>query len=182
MDKINSINFTGIKNIARAEFIRNDSTAKSISMVLSDDFRGNDLSDFYSAIEKITSNKSHYQNPIGSDLLNIECQEEKTAKRIYINGKYIEPNDKNLPLFSYIGKLTKKIASMADKEMIVNQDYIYNEADEALIFGTKISENLPDFLTPDKYMPNFFDRSGVKTMAKKVNNFVQKIMNNYFNV
>ena len=183
MDK-NNISFTGIRNIGQAQFLRasDNTVCKSLSMVLSNDVKGKDLEDFNSVIAKITNNKPYYKNSISEDILNIECQEQDKIKKIYINGKYIEPNDKNLPIFSYIGKLTKKILAMHDNDMVVNKDYIDNVADDALVYGTKISAGLPDFLRPEQYMPQFFEQDAVKKTTSFVNKFLQKIMNNYFNI
>lgn len=183
MDKISNVNFTGIRNIARVEFKRtNDVVSKSLSMVLKDDVNGKDLTEFNSVIKKITDTTSHYKNNVNPDVLNIECGKYGKLKSLYINGKYIEANDKNLPVFSYLGKLTKKISAMPDKNFYIDKDYLMTEADEALIHGVKMSENLPDFIKTKEFIKQFFEVSYVKKTAKDINNFIQNLMNKYFNI
>ncbi|MFQ8626748.1 MAG: hypothetical protein ACLSA2_10005 [Candidatus Gastranaerophilaceae bacterium] len=40
-----------------------------------------------------------------------------------MNGKQVDVNDKNLPIFTYLAKVSKRIAGMPDKNFVVNEDY-----------------------------------------------------------
>ena len=99
---------------------------------------------------------------------------------VAVNGELLEVNDKNLPVFSYISKLTRKISSMSDKNMVVDNDYKDYVADEALIYGAKISGNLPSNVSRLNVISQFFEKDKVKASAQHVNDFIQNIMNRYF--
>ena len=180
MDKINNVSFTGIRNIAWTEFSRKAPTvSKSLSMVLRDDFTGKDLTEFRNVIKKVTDTPSKFNNEISSEILNIEGG-GRFPDGVAVNGELLEVNDKNLPVFSYISKLTRKISSMSDKNMVVDNDYRDYVADEALIYGAKISGNLPSNVSRLNVISQFFEKDKVKASAQHVNDFIQNIMNRYF--
>lgn len=183
MDKINNVSFTGIRNIAGMEFSRKAPTvSKSLSMVLRDDFDGKDLTEFRNVIKKVTDTPSKFNNEISSEILNIECISGggRFPDGVAVNGELLEVNDKNLPVFSYISKLTRKIGSMPDKNMVIDNDYRDYVADEALIYGAKISGNLPSNVSRLNFINQFFEKDNVKASAQHVNDFIQNIMNRYF--
>lgn len=67
MDKINNISFTGIKNVAGCQFQRNrQSFSTALSMCLTDDVNGKDLSEFHSMIKKLQ------QNQISSSIITVQ--------------------------------------------------------------------------------------------------------------
>ncbi len=183
MDKINNVSFTGIRNIAWAEFSRQAPTvSKSLSMVLRDDFNGKDLTEFRNVIKKVTDTPSKFNNEISSEILNIECVSGggRFEDGVFVNNELLEVNDKNLPVFSYISKLTRKISSIHDKDMIVDNDYRDYVADEALIYGARISDKLPSNVSRLNFISQFFEKDKVKASAQQVNDFIQNIMNRYF--
>mgnify|MGYP001667812547 FL=1 len=183
MDKISNVSFTGIRNIAWAEFSRREPTvSKSLSMVLRDDFNGKDLTEFSNVIKKVTDTPKKFKNEISPEILNIECisGEGRFSDAVAVNGEILEVNDKNLPVFSYIAKMTRKIGSMSDKNMVVDNDYKNYVADESLIYGAKISDNLPSNLDRLNLINQFFEKDKVKVAAQQVNDFIQNIMNKYF--
>lgn len=151
-------------------------------MVLNDDYNGKDLSDCLAMLRKIEYKKNDYSNINGDNILNIECTDVEGKKYVFLNGKYVEPNDKNLPFFSYVARLTKKIASMDSNNMSVSQDYIASNIDKTLIYGKDLKKSASNYDEFKKMIPLFFDPQVVKHTARQFNNFVQKIMNNYFGV
>ena len=182
MDKINNISFTGIRNIGFIEFSKNFtiglSKHKSLSMVLSDDFNGKDLTEFLDVIKKIPRTQTGYLHQSSKNMLNIECATLNGEKLLSVNGRAIEVNDEHLPMFSYIARLTKKIAAMKDKDIVVNKTYKEYEAENALVYGENIiaPESNPSFFD------NFFEHSAIKDGAKRVNEFIQSVMNKYFGI
>lgn len=185
MDNINNINFTGIKNIEWVEFSRKPPTvSKSLSMVLSDDFSGNDLSEFKSVINKVTPDFDKFKNNISKEIINIECISGcgQLKDTLCLNGKELNVTDENLPIFTYIAKITKKIGSLTDKNFIVNEDYKDFVANDSLIYGIKFTDNIPSNISRVNLFNQFFEKDKVKISAHQVNDFIQNIMNKYFEV
>lgn len=180
MDKVNNINFTGIRNIGSMQFQREGrKVAKNISMTLHDDIYGKDLQEFTEILKKI--NGGRYKNGEYPHLLNVECQSTMDGHRfLSVNNVILEEKDKNLPMFSYIAKLTRKISEMPKENMIVNNDYKEIAGRETLISGN-IIENY-DKLVEDGTIEKIFNEDWVKDAAKKVNNFISKMMNAYFDI
>lgn len=189
MDKISNMNFTGISNIAGVRFSRKENTiSRSLSMVLSDDFSGKDFEEFKSIISKITKNPDDYSNPILPDILNIECYSKKKSNSayknsIFINGKKLAVNDNNLPIFSYIALLSKKIIAFNDKNFKVNDDYKKYFANDAIIYGISIDKSSFQRNIDKTKLINFsFNPESVKNTSQYINDFVQDLMNRYFGV
>lgn len=182
MDKINNISFREISNIASIKFKRTeDSISKSLSMMLKDDYNGKDLTAYNEMLNKIEFVKNDYKNINGHNILNIECVKSNYGKAILLNGKLVPVNDKNLPFFSYLAKLTKKIEAM-NNNMIVDKDYVSQRADNVLIYGENLSKLIPNSAGSEKRNQSFFDKELIKETANEFNNFLQAIMNNYFGV
>ncbi len=185
MNNSNNINFTGIKNIGYIRFtrptLRGNTKSQSLSMVLSDDFNGKDLKEFYAALDKIPKTQYGYGHPFAKDILNIECTSLDNFNVLLINGRPIKVDDDHLSIFSYIARLTRKIAGMDDKNMVVNKTYKEFAADELLIFGEQISK-MKESGHSAKSLDYFLNRSIVRDGAKKVNSFIQKMMNQYFGI
>ena len=186
MDKINNINFTGISNIAGVGFSRKEnSVSRILSMVLNNDLNGQDFTNFQNVLKKITNDSNEFKNAVSPDILNIECVSHPLNNKqsaLYINGKKLDVNNANLPMFSYIAKLSKRIVGMDDKSIIVYNDYKKYMADEAIIYGVSFKKNLPDNLNKEKILDSVFHQKNSKSFAQYVNNFVQDLMNDYFGV
>lgn len=183
MDKINNINFTGLRNIGCCEFQRQRNTfSKSISLVLSDDINGKDLAEFKSVINKVTPDFNEFRNNISGEIINIECMSGggQTSNALYLNGKQVDVNDKNLPIFTYLAKVSKRIAGMPDKNFVVNEDYKDFVADYSLIYGVRLTDNISQNESRLNLFNNFFKKDKLKISAQQVNDFIQNIMNKYF--
>ena len=185
MDKINNVSFTGIKNIGYIKFTRpipvGNLKEKSLSMVLTDDYRGQDLTAFLDVLKKIPGTQYGYKHPISKNILNIECSNLNGFNTLLINGRPIKVDDEHLSIFSYIAKLTKKIAGMKDNEMIVNRTYKEYEADDVLMFGSKVSHSVVSGYSLAS-LDYFFNKDVVRKGAQRVNEFVQGLMNDYFGI
>ncbi len=171
---INKINFTGIRNIAAANFTRNKLPSESLSMTLKNDLNDNTLDEFKSAVRK--SGNSDFIDWEYPDVLNIENAYDDIAKtnKLYINGIFLKSTDKNLPLFSFIAKITGRIADMKDKDFIVNETYKEYCVKDTLIYGKKFPK--------DTDMKEFFDSDGAKFCAENINARIDDVMREYFEI
>lgn len=179
----NKITFTGIKNIASAEFARQGfHPTKNISFELTDDVFGKDLQEFKTVLSKIKCDSSAYKNEEYPNVINLEClQNGENQRWLSLNGTILETNDNNLPVFSYLAKLTRKIMKMPEKEMIVNNDYKNYAANDILIYGTDFDDSYEQ-LVKNGTVDRMFDKNNVKDGAKKLNEAIQKIMNKYLGI
>lgn len=184
MDKINNINFTGIKNIGSIQFRREpEALSTAISMCLTDDFNGKDLTEFHSLIKKVAKKPFEYKHENGNNIVNVEHCGYRGNSALFLNGYEVDVNDNNLPIFSYITKLTRQIVNMSKKDMIVNEDYkTLNEAGKNLVcFGEIEVHDAQNPNCTDLY-DEFFDKDVAQKTAKSINDCIQKTMNNYFDI
>lgn len=187
MDKINNVSFTGITNIGYIKFKRPTElpnvkiNSKSISMILLDDYKGNDLTEYLNVIKRMPKTQYGYLHPAGHNALNIECASLEDCNLLLVNGRPIKVDDEHLPMFSYIAKLTRTITNMKDTDMVVNKTYKDYAADSLLVFGDKVSK-LPESTYSKDAIDYFLLGNVVRNGAKKVNSFIQNLMNDYFGV
>lgn len=154
-------------------------------MVLKDDYYGQDFSNYKNVLKKISNNSDEFENSVSPDILNLECVFDSINNKnsaLYVNGKLLDVNDDNLPMFSYIAKLSKRIVGMNDKNMIINNDYKKYMADNTVVYGVSFKKNLPDNINKEEVLDYIFSPKNSKNIAQYVNNFVQGLMNNYFGV
>lgn len=187
MDKISNINFTGISNIGFTNFKRQPgakgSVSKSISMVLRDDAKGNDFSEFKAALSKVTkSPQEYYFDKKEPNILNVECYSDRSENLLMLNGNVLDVDNKTMPLFTYIAKLTRRIANMPERDMVVNKDYVTYEAPGNLIYGGQIKLDGASYKQQLEFFSRFFEKDSAKYGAEQVNDFIQKIMNKFFEV
>ena len=189
MDKINNISFTGIKNIADIGYQKSNSTISSaLSMVLTDDYKGKDLTEFKAVLERVAKKSKNFRHKDGVEFINLEKRDDMYGKSVedsvkfYLNGKEVEVKDENLPIFSYLAKLTKKIANMDKKDMIINEDYKQFEASSKLVYGEDIDSFHLQGLDYPEYYNRFFDRNVVRDSAEEMNDLIQIKMEKYLDI
>ena len=91
MDKINNISFTGIKNVAGCQFQRNkQSFSTALSMCLTDDVNGKDLSEFHSMVKKVATKPNQFEHYNGSDVVNIEHYAQNDGTALFLNGDEVK--------------------------------------------------------------------------------------------
>ena len=181
MDKVSNVNFTGLSNIGYVKFRRGINHARSISMVLKDDYKGKDLEQFKNVVRKVSVKTGDYLNDVSSDVLNIECINSEIGNHVFVNGKYLHANDKNLPMFSYIAKITRQIENMKHSDMVVNNDYKEFMADDVLISGAKLSDSMPEGFSL-RSLDFLFNKEYVKKGAETINSFVQDVMDVFLGI
>ena len=126
-----SVNFTGIKNVGAMYIAMPEINHKMdiMSMQLTNDESGNDLDEFKTAIEKTGNPERYilpYEGAVNISVSTIAPEEEYVSpeRKFFLNGKQLKVNDRNLPVFSYLCKLTNKIKNKDPKEMGASVDYV----------------------------------------------------------
>ncbi len=185
MDKINNISFTGIRNMGVAQFQRNaDSMSLSLSATLKNDFDGNDLAEFNSVLKKTFGDKAAKISPSYNDLLNMEFVSKFNSDegKVFVNGAHVEVNDHNLPMFTYLAKMTRKIAGLRDEQMPVDTAYKSFYANETLIHGVRLYPEETSCKEMEERMSPFFRPDLVRKVAKAGNEFIQLLMNKFLDI
>jgi len=185
-----SINFTGIKNIGAVEVIipSNNCDMSILSMQLTDDEQGNDLEKFKKSFYKNQNLNDYLTAYDGALSINVSTNVKKEEDYLpnkytfYVNGTELEVNDDNLPVFSYLAKLTGKIANKKDSEMGGDVNYIKSPN---FLKGTSLGYffkqyfysntniNIPDTLD------QLFNPNLARYRAKMINNAINETMIDY---
>lgn len=71
---------------------------------------------------------------------------------------------------------------MPDKSFVVNEDYKDFIANESLVYGVRLTDSIPQSVSRLNLFNQFFQKDNVKNSAKQINDFIQNIMNKYFEV
>lgn len=197
------VNFTGIKNIGYekrqySQYVEPDEKYPEefyevedehfLNLELSDDEKGNDLTEFKNKIQ--TTDLNDYYHPVDPNMLNIAISKDtvtdylgKTVDyQVYINDadKELEVNDQNLQFFSYLAKLINKITNNPDNKFKIDTDYIYSkDAAVSVILGENLEETYSN-----KYIEtidDIYSPKRVKIGAAEMNNIINDMMMDYFN-
>lgn len=186
MDKINNVSFTGIRNIGAVQFKRKPNTiSMSLSATLKDDFNGKDLTEFNSVLKKtFGKDASKFKNPNYNDLLNVEfiTKHDTGEGRVLLNGDLVAVNDNNLPMFTYLAKITRKIAALSDDQMPVDASYKGFYANETLVNGKTIFPKELSCKEMQDNMAPFFKPDSVRYAANVGNKFIQKMMEIFLDI
>ena len=185
-----SINFTGIKNVG-AMYIampEMNQTMNILSLQLTNDEDGNDLDEFKKAISKTGKPESYvtaYEGAVSINVSTIEPEEEYLSpkRKFFINGSQLKVNDKNLPVFSYLCKLTNKIKDKDKEDMGASVDYIQspdfmNGSSIGYFVKRVFLANPNTNLFP--LLNNMYKPSVAKAGAEIVNNAIDATMSDYF--
>ncbi len=205
------INFTGIKNIGyetrqtrsiyyddgTCEFLcPDDDMSKEdydediydhyITVQLTDDYNGKDLTEFRNKIKN--TKFAEYLHPENPDLLSFSISKTdftdefvtKPEVEFYINdcADELEVKDENLALFSYFGKLLKRISQMKDSEFIVNKNYIETDASTSIIIGDDLREDYGEHY--EQIMKQVHSPEVVRNGAKEMDKILVDRMLDYF--
>lgn len=185
MDKINNISFTGIRNIGVAQFQRSaNSVSLALSATLKNDHFGKDLTEFNSVLKKAFGDKATKISPRHNDLLNMEFVSSLDSDngKVFVNGAHVEVNDQNLPMFTYLAKMTRKIAGLRDDQMPVDTAYKTFYANGTLIHGAILYPDETSCKKMEEYMSPFFRPDMVRKVAKTGNEFIQFLMNKFLDI
>jgi len=177
--EIMQVNFTGIRNISSIEMQTSQNKYLIINAELTNDKYGNDLDEYKNFLRK---NPNNFYNPINSKFVNITTLD---SNDIYFNHKLLEINDSNLPICTYMAKLTQKIANKNPQEFIINKDYVTsdefwdNTLNDKNVSNKIIKKCAQEQINILGAMTNPYE---VKQNSTKINNQIQNIMAEYFDV
>ncbi len=188
MNRINSISFTGLKNIGGSSLIvENDKGRKLVHKYLlvnlTDDRFGKDYTEFREAVKRCNGTAGACIFPLDKNFLHIATVRPEVGNQppqLFVNHDLIPTQDETMSLFSYIAKLTKRIANMDEKDFVVNQDFKYGpDADEYIIPNKTVSEVVPPEYR-ELFIENFFAPETSKYTAGTINDDIQTQMLDYF--
>ena len=198
---MNNINFTGIKNVGytqryytqKGEYVKTGDEFTEvenehfINFELTDDFNGNDLSEYKRIIR--TTDLHNFVNPVNPNFLNIMISKDvvtdnlgpKKDYQIWINDsdRELEIKHKNLAMMSFIAKMLRKAANMPENKFVVNRDYLdSDDAKSAIIMGENLEDTYKE-LHPAK-IRKIHSPKNVKRGAEEMNDLVKDMMFDYF--
>lgn len=172
------VSFTGIRNTSYViEKIdgKPDIKIRYINTQLKDDEDGNDLSEY----KKLINTHQSFQNPYYSNFVNIACINNHGTNVFKLNGVIIPETDEFLPFFSYIGKLTRKIANTPEEKFVNDRKYLISPyVDRALLMNRSLSVELNTY--PENYINEIHNPKHIKTCAKNINKSLEHAMMEYF--
>ena len=185
---MDQINFTGLKNIGayskRLPYAPKNQTRTHMIINLTDDYNGNDLTEFKKIAKKcrpILGNMNFAKDPNFIHIMTSSLNAKGDIPEMAVNYIVVPPRRETLPLFSFIAKLTRRIAHMADNEFIINNDFKYNKDGDSFIFPivkvselTKNNEQKTKQLLEEIYSPE-----NNREVSKLINKHIQTQMENY---
>ena len=129
------VNFTGISNpcyISLKNPVDENEVVYTFGSILKDDVWGDDYTSFIHALNKNKTGES-YINPTNSKMVSLminRMENEDTFERHHVfrlNGKELPINNKTMPIFDFLAKLTRTIANTPENKLVVNRDYVYSD-------------------------------------------------------
>ncbi len=149
---------------------------------LSDDKNGRDLSDFYEALAK--SEIKDAKNPLDPRFVNfaiVEAHPDTHAFQFIMNNKYLEINDENIPIISFISKLLKGISNGQEADFDVTHEYVEDpNTPNKIILGLDIRDNFSNQEDFQNYMEYIHDPDVVKDGSASMLDHVTQKMIDYF--
>ena len=182
------VSFTGFKNAGYLTATRIGEEPVEVyqsNIQLTDDANGKDLTEFKNVIQKTGGN---FINPINRDFVNIECVRrpytddygDGVENFIFLNQREVEVCDKNLPIFSFLAKLTRNIAKKPLNDFVVNKNYL---GSDNCRYGVMAGTDIVDIVGKENYLPvveMMHKPEIVVDGVKRQNAFIQSIMMDYF--
>lgn len=183
------VSFTGFKNagyLTVANIGEEPVEVYQSNIQLTDDKDGKDLTEFKNVLRKTGGN---FINPINKDFVNIECVsspntdeygEDGVERFLLLNQQEVEVCDENLPIFSFLAKLTRNIAKKPLNDFVVNKDYLTSDDCR---YGVMSGADMVDIVGEESYKPvveMIHEPERVVSGAKMQNSFIQSVMMDYF--
>lgn len=191
---VNNINFTGLSNIGgcclKAASVADEEGERAFKSVnnlvfkLSNDFLGNDLTEYNQVLRKCKMDES--DKFVKPDYIHVQTEgpwdfEFNVPPKMRVNYKEIIPERRTLPLFSYIAKLTRRIAKMDDAEFKIDEKFKYGaEGDCFIVPGTSISEiSFVNKLDPELMLNQVYSPGIGRLSSQLINDDIQAQMVHY---
>lgn len=172
-----NVSFTGIRNASYNYLIQDresNTRERYLNLQLKDDEYGNDRTIYREMMEKYPD----FKPKILGNFINIKTTTVFDKKIIHVNGVAIPETDEFLGLYSYIGKLTKRISETPIEQMPVDRKYIISDyADTALLQGERFSEKIK--MSYNDFLSESLNPNRVKKGAARICNDIQVCMLEY---
>lgn len=187
---MNNVSFTGLRNIGACSFAYNYEKGKRIGTALLvnliDDNKGKDFSEYKDVMRKCSESFEHYF-PEDKNFLHVQTikyfpddEDFETVPQLVVNGYVVPTENKTMPLFSYIAKLTKRIIGSTEGDIKISNDFKYGPDADIYISDIKISELEASQERRKLILDNIYSLPSAKAGAKNINNDIQAQMMDYF--
>jgi len=144
-----TVSFTGFKNasslkIINDEYPNSSNSMCSVTMQLTDDYSGKDLSEFKKVAARTKS--CNIGSLEDNRFINVSfVRTPDSDSFIMVNGEVIEPERDTLGMFSFVGQLLKRVLNTPQEKFAVDRDYFMGEEfDNMLVPGYNMREILGD--------------------------------------
>lgn len=187
---MNNVSFTGLRNIGACSFAYNYEKGKRIGTALLvnliDDNKGKDFSEYKDVMRKCSESFEHYF-PEDKNFLHVQTikyfpddEDFETVPQLVVNGYVVPTENKTMPLFSYIAKLTKRIIGSTEGDIKISNDFKYGPDADIYISDIKISELEASQERRKLILDNIYSLPSAKAGANNINNDIQAQMMDYF--
>ncbi len=180
------VSFTGFKNASTICFRDTENPDHSmyvLSAEITNDYDGADLSNYKKAIQK--SSQADLGNKVNKNFANfaLVCQNLKDVRlnnsAIYLNGKFVDVNDTNLGIFTFLADMSKKLARKSSNDYTLDKDYLQSEDfDNIAVPGNNLNEMLGPIYS--KVVPHMVSPDEIKRNSNIMNEKLEDIMIDYF--
>lgn len=184
---MDNINFTGLKNIGYCKTMLKCADGvvdrHGLLVQLTDDINGNDLTEYNKFRQRYSDIVGKPSIDLDRDFLHIssvQTQKKGYLPILMVNGNEVPVEDSTMALFTYIAKLTRRIAHIAKKDFVVNRDFKYGPEADSYILPD--SNKMSDYVPQDKIndlMDVIFSHDGAVTGAKVINKNISEQMMDY---
>lgn len=169
-----NINFTGMQNVAAIQHINSNERTNRIAIQLNNEGE-QDLDNFKQVLKK-------YPDFTNSGFLDLEIKTTPNRRYsgssftdVYVNSKKLEMNDENLPVFSKINNLLKRLAKGEEKTP-VSEEYLKSE--DCFDKFSSIAPNASH--AEEKMLIEYLHKPrSVRTAANDDQKILVKILNDY---
>lgn len=185
-----SVSFTGIKNVGSMATVVPQAGQQMyiMSLQVTNDENGNDLDEFKKALSK-TKNSEKYMTQYDEGLISINLGKEVSEDEFvpdkntfYLNASPLEVNDDNLPMYTYLAKLTKNIANKKNNQLPIESEYFgtkdFLNGTSIGYFVKKVFEVNPN-INIGAMIKTIHNPENVKVGANIINDSIQDTMVDY---
>lgn len=186
---MNGINFTGIKNAGfmSAQVIHPELMSiidrNYLVAQLTDDYNGNDLTEFNEVVKKCQPDLGECTFPFNKNFINIftsKFRKIDSVPELYVNFKKVPMTSRTMPLFSYVARLTRRLAKVKPEKLEINHCFKFGPDGDRFIYGDiGISDIVRDSDKLEQALNSIYSPNAVKIGAKRINQDIQEQMEDY---
>lgn len=187
---MNNVSFTGLQNVGACHvagtFERGKMVGTSLLVNLTNDSKGKDLTEYENVMRKCSDSFGHYF-PEDKNFLHVQTikyfpddEDFETVPQLVVNGYVVPTENKTMPLFSYIAKLTKRVLASSEKDIKISNDFKYGPDGDSYLTGMRVSDNVENPEQKRLLLDSFYSLPEAKKGAKSINDAIQAQMMDYF--